>query len=95
MGASATGMHHTLRNAFTVETLELLNQLYVLQQHRPGRAGGLRILVIADSGTIITGQRRSVDGEGQQADAQNAEGTTEGKSPEAKGSCHGSFLWFY
>jgi len=85
MGASATGMHHAFGNAFTVKTLEFLDQLHVLQQHRPGRASGLRVLVVADGGTVIAGQRRSIDGEGQQAGGQNAKGTREGKAPRPRG----------
>ena len=64
MGAGAPRMHDALRNALTVEALEFLDQLYVLQQHRPGGAGGLRVLVIANRGTVVTGQGRGLDGQG-------------------------------
>lgn len=33
MGAGAAGMHHAFGNALAVETLQLLQQLHVLQQH--------------------------------------------------------------
>jgi len=49
-------MHHALRHALTVETLEFLQQLYVLQQHRAVRAGGLGVLVVADRCTVVAGQ---------------------------------------
>ncbi len=41
VGASTAGMHHTFWNALAVEALQLLQQLYVLQQYRAIGTGGL------------------------------------------------------
>ena len=69
VSAGAASMHNTLRNAFAVKALQLLQQLHVLQQHRAIGPGGLRVLVITDSGTVVTGQRGGLGRNRQQAGA--------------------------
>ena len=41
-------MHHALGDAFAVEMRVLFNELPILQQKRPARAGGKAVLVIRD-----------------------------------------------
>jgi hypothetical protein len=45
--AGARGVHHALGNALAVEVLQLLDQVDILQQDRPARAGGDRVLAIS------------------------------------------------
>ena len=53
MRPGTTSVNHTLRSAFAIEALQLLNQLHVLQQHRSICPRRLRILVVADRSAII------------------------------------------
>ena len=41
-------MHDALGDALTIKARQLLNQVVILQQHRPIRSCGLRILVISN-----------------------------------------------
>ena len=50
VGAPALGVHRPLGDALAVLVGELLDQLVVLHQQRPARAGGHRILVVGDGG---------------------------------------------
>ncbi|KOS95830.1 hypothetical protein DM45_3892 [Burkholderia mallei] len=61
--ARAPRMHDALGNALTIETLQLLDQVAVLQQDRPVRARGLRILVVADGSAVVARERRRMRGE--------------------------------
>lgn len=53
MGTGTAGMHHTLRHPLAIKTLQLLDQLHVLQQGGAGTASGLRVLVVAHRGAIV------------------------------------------
>ena len=56
-----TGVYDPLRDALTIKTLQLLQQLDILQQHRAVSPGGLRILVIAYGSAVIAGQGGGMD----------------------------------
>jgi hypothetical protein len=49
-------MHHTLRNALTVEARKLLDEVVVLHQHRAVNAGRLRLLVVLDGRAVFGGE---------------------------------------
>ena len=56
VGAPALGVHRALGDALAVLMGELLEQLVVLHQQRPERAGGHRILVVGDGGAGRRGE---------------------------------------
>lgn len=92
MGAGTASMHHPLGNTLAVEALELLDQLNILQQHRPSGACGLRVLVVAHRRAIVAGQRGGLYGKGQHTGGEYAQYASLGKTPEAKRSSHVEFL---
>ena len=59
-GTPALGVHGTLGDALAVLVRELLDQLIVLQEHRPARSRGHRILVVGDRCTRRGGHDRLV-----------------------------------
>jgi hypothetical protein len=67
VGAGTAGVYHALGDALAIEALQFLDQLHVLQQHRTIGAGGLRVLVVANRSTVVTGQVGGVYGQGKQA----------------------------
>ena len=60
VSARPLGVHHALGNALAVEVLQLLDEVEILQQDRPARAGGDRVLVVGD-GDAGSGGKRGQD----------------------------------
>lgn len=89
MGAGAAGMHHAFGNALAVETLQLLQQLHVLQQHRTVGPGGLRVLVVAHWRTVVTGQGRGLHGQRQEAGGQACRHQQAARTEGVQGRVHG------
>ncbi|MNV77448.1 hypothetical protein D3C71_1708680 [compost metagenome] len=85
-------MHHALGNTLAVKTLELLDQLHVLQQYRAIGSGGLRVLVVANHCAIVTGQLKGLGREGKRAAGKNAQQPLRGKNTEASVGCHSRLL---
>ena len=73
MGTGTTGVHDALGDALATETLQLLQQLHVLQQGRAVGSGGLGILVVADRRAIVAGQRSSVGRQRKEARGKDAQ----------------------
>ena len=67
--ACATSVNNSLRDTLAIKTLQLLQQLHVLQQNRTIGPCRLGVLVVTDSGTVVTGQCGGLGCNRQQAGA--------------------------
>src|SRR3982074_938526 len=76
-GTGTARVYDTLRDPFAIKTLQLFNQMRILQKDWTFRAGSLRILIVADGRSVVSRQvrcERAMSDSGRREHRKNAYG---------------------